>query len=57
MKTKQLQTVSKRIGMMVLMSLLTLGAKAQVTMVDGHYVDPKQGLEANTSTSTNFAPT
>ena len=39
--------LSKRIWMTVLLGLLTLGMQAQVTIVDGHYVDPKQGLDAN----------
>ena len=38
---------TNRIWIMFLLSVLTLGVQAQVTIVDGHYVDPKQGMEAN----------
>ena len=43
----KLLTLAKRIAMTLLLGLLTLGVQAQVTIVDDHYVDPKQGMEAN----------
>ena len=46
---------TKRILMMLLLALLTLGVQAQVTIVDGHYVDPKQGQEANPTNNPDYS--
>ena len=47
--------ITKRLRMMICLGLITLGVQAQVTIVDGHYADTKQGKEAN-PTSNPTAP-
>lgn len=41
--------------MMLCLGLLTLGVQAQVTIVDGHYVDTKQGKEANPTSNPDYS--
>ena len=52
---KQL-TITKRVWMIVLALLvLPLATMAQGTLVDGHYVDPKQGMEANPTNNPDWS--
>ena len=46
---------NRRLLMTVLLGLLTLVVQAQVTLVDDHYVDPKQGLEANPTNNPDWS--
>ena len=46
---------NRRLLTTVLLGLLTLVVQAQVTLVDDHYVDPKQGLEANPTNNPDWS--
>ena len=51
----KLFSTMKQIGVIALLGLLPLGMQAQVTVVDGHYVDPKQGMEANPTSNPDWS--
>ena len=50
----KLLTATKRIWMMALL-VMPLTMMAQGTLVDGHYVDPKQGQEANPTNNPDYS--
>ena len=47
--------ITKRLRMMICLGLITLGVQAQVTIVDGHYADTKQGKEANPTSNPDYS--
>ena len=51
----KLSNITKRLRMMLFLPLLSLGVQAQVTIVDGHYADLKQGMEANPTSNPDWS--